>query len=279
MTPPAPPTDLARDADALVARLVAAYPGEADPATARVVIGALGTAGTPEAQGALAELAESETLDIKLRASAIANLGLVEAPTASTLEALEEQADSETRSVRSTAALALGNAARTLEASGGEDDSTVPGLLERLASATTPADQALYLRALGNTGDARALPVIETALSSPEERVRSAAAEALRFIADPRADALISRALVEDLSPVVRRSAVLAATFRDFVPLMPAMGAALAKDGDERVRMDIVAALGAARKATPAVIELLRGAAEHDPSAEVRKRAAGYLAS
>ena len=37
MTPPAPPTDLARDADALVARLVAAYPGEADPATARVV--------------------------------------------------------------------------------------------------------------------------------------------------------------------------------------------------------------------------------------------------
>ena len=37
MTPPAPPTDLARDADALVARLVAAYPGEADAATARVV--------------------------------------------------------------------------------------------------------------------------------------------------------------------------------------------------------------------------------------------------
>ena len=37
MTPPAPPTDLARDADALVARLVAAYPAEADPATARVV--------------------------------------------------------------------------------------------------------------------------------------------------------------------------------------------------------------------------------------------------
>ena len=37
MTPSASPTDLARDADALVARLIAAYPGEADPATTRVV--------------------------------------------------------------------------------------------------------------------------------------------------------------------------------------------------------------------------------------------------
>ena len=37
MTQPALPTDLARDADALVGQLVAAYPGEADAAAARVV--------------------------------------------------------------------------------------------------------------------------------------------------------------------------------------------------------------------------------------------------
>jgi hypothetical protein len=251
-----------------------------DPATARVVIGALGTAGTPEAQDALAALAESDTLDTKLRANALANLGLVEAPTTSTLEALDRQTASDTRSVRSTATLALGNAARSLEAGGDESaDTTVLDLLERLDGATNPADQALYLRALGNAGDPRALPAIETALASPEERVRSAAAEALRFIADPRADVLLSKVLVADLSPTVRRSAVLAATFREITPLLPAMDAALGKDGDERVRMDVVAALGRARKAAPAVIELLRGTAEHDPSADIRKRAAAYLAS
>lgn len=251
-----------------------------DPATARVVIGALGTAGTPEAQDALAALAESDTLDTKLRTNAIANLGLVEAPTTSTLEALDRQTESDTRSVRSTATLALGNAARSLEAGGDESaDTTVLDLLERLDGATTPSDQALYLRALGNTGDARALPAIESALSSPEERVRSAAAEASRFIADPRVDELLSKVLVADLSPAVRRSAVLAATFRDITPLLPAMDAVLDKDGDERVRMDVVAALGKVRKAAPAVIALLRAAAEHDPSAEIRKRAAAYLAS
>jgi galactokinase len=37
MTQPARPMDLDRDADALVAQLVEAYPGEADPATARIV--------------------------------------------------------------------------------------------------------------------------------------------------------------------------------------------------------------------------------------------------
>ena len=251
-----------------------------DPATARVVIGALGTAGTPEAQDALAALAESDTLDTKLRANAIANLGLVEAPTTSTLETLDRQTESDTRSVRSTATLALGNAARSLEAGGDESaDATVLDLLERLDGATTPADQALYLRALGNTGDARALPAIESALSSPEERVRSAAAEASRFIVDPRVDELLSKVLVADISPAVRRSAVLAATFRDLTPLLPAMDAVLDKDGDERVRMDVVAALGKVRKAVPAVIALLRAAAEHDPSAEIRKRAAAYLAS
>ena len=179
-----------------------------------------------------------------------------------------------------TALLALGNTSLALRKSGQttEADQGVEELLQRLQNARTQDDQLLYLQALGNAGDARAVPAITTALATPAAAVRNAAVVALRFIEGPQVDQLIASTLAQDPATEVRRGAVYALSFRSLSVFLPALQKAVLSDGDANVRADVVAVLGKAM-ALPGVVALLRTVAEKDASPDVRRSAQALLAS
>lgn len=246
--------------------------------TARTLLGALGAAGSSPAQASLVALAESDSLSAEVRSNAVAMLGLGDHPTDATSVALSKLARDRDPDVRGTAALALGNAslAQRKEGQVGEAEQAVDELLAKLLAATTVEDQLLYIQALGNAGDARALPALQTALSSHDIELRSAAVTALRFVADDRVDALIATTLLRDPAERVRRSAVFAASFRSLLIFLGPLRQAVQADTDAGVRLDIVSVLGRSL-ALPGVLELLSSIAARDPSPDVRRAAAVLL--
>lgn len=247
-------------------------------ATTRTLLGALGAAGSVPTQSALVAMAESAALSPDVRSNAVAMLGLGDHPSDATVASLSKLAGDRDVDVRNTAALALGNAALAQRRAGqvGESEQATDELLAKLAAATTTDEQILYLQALGNAGDARALPAIQTALTAPDEELRSAAVTALRFIAAEPVDALIANALLRDPSARVRRSAVFAASFRTLLGMLPALRQVALNDVDATVRGEIVPVLGRSL-ALPGVLEILQTMASRDPAPEVRSAAAAQL--
>lgn len=253
------------------------------PDAARTVLGSLAGAGTAAAQQALARAAELRTLTSELRSNAVAVLGLTDPPTEDTTATLLRTARDADPEVKSASALALGNAAHSLREHGQGDaaDEPIEALLQKLAAATDPDEQTLYLQALGNAGDARALPAITPLCASPVPAVRAAAAAALRFIhegQDGTVDALLAAALT-DPAAEVRRSAVFSIGYREpasIAALLAPLRQALARDTDLRVRMDTVKLLGK-NLALPGAREALSQAATRDPAADVRNAAQALL--
>lgn len=252
----------------------------AEPPTTRTLLGALGAAGSSAAQASLVALAESDSLSADVRSNAVAMLGLGDHPTDATTVALSKLARDRDPDVRGTAALALGNAAQAQRKEGqiGEAEQAVDELLAKLLAATTVEEQLLYIQALGNAGDARALPALTTALSATDVELRSAAVTALRFIVDERVDSLIATTLLRDPSERVRRSAVFAASFRSLLVFLAPLRQAVQADRDAGVRLDIVGVLGRSL-AVPGVLDLLSELATRDPSPDVRRAAAALVSS
>lgn len=250
----------------------------ASEATTRTLLGALGAAGTGAAQASLVGLAENRALSADVRSNAVAMLGLGEHPSDATMGALSQLSHDREGDVRGTAALALGNAALAQRRAGavGEAEQAVDELLAGLAAATTEDEQILYLQALGNSGDARALPAIQRVLSAGGEELRSAAVTALRFITAEAVDGLIAATLRGDPSVRVRRSAVFAASFRPPLLMLPVLQQAVLRDPEARVRSEIVPVLGRSLS-LPGVVSTLQALAKNDADAEVRQAAAALL--
>ncbi len=270
------------DGSAAQKAMLAVKQGLAEPA-AKTLIGALGGAGTAAAQAALVQLAETKSLTTDLRENALAVLGLAENPEDSTAAALLRATGDTDREVRSTAALALGNvAAGQRKSNPGDADQSVDELLALLASAATQDEQIVYLQALGNAGDARALPALQRALASEAAAVRSAAVVSLRFIEGAQVDQLITGAIIQDRAAEVRRGALFAASLRALPSLFAALQKAALGDEDVGVRMDAVGLLGKALT-MPAISgsagAVLRTVASKDPEPEVRRAALNRLQS
>lgn len=259
---------------ATAARLQSALP-TLPAATQRTLLGALAAAGGGPAQASLVSLAGSTALSADVRSNAVAMLGLVDHPEDSSVAALSQLARDRDPDVRGTAALALGNAslAQRRDGRAGDADQAVDELLAKLAAATTQDEQLLYIQALGNAGDPRALPALQGALAAADGEVRSAAVTALRFIPGETVDALIERALLRDGEAKVRRSAVFAASFRSLWILLSPLRQAVLSDTDDGVRGDIVTTLGRS-PATPGVLDVLQAVATRDGSPDVRAAAA-----
>ena len=126
---------------------------------------------------------------------------------------------------------------------------------------------------MGNAGDPRTLPLLQTALQSPSSAVRSAATQALRFINATPVDALLAQLLAQDSSSEVRRAAIFACSFRQIVAVLPSLQKALSSDKEATVRQDALQLLARHRE-LPTVMQLIRTAAERDPSPDVRRAAA-----
>ncbi|HEX2568290.1 MAG TPA: HEAT repeat domain-containing protein [Polyangia bacterium] len=253
----------------------------ADPRVADLLVGALEAASTAESIHGLGELARDQSLSHDLRMHATASLGLAEKPTGDALTALREVSRESDPDLRSTAQLALGNAGKNFGQNNEPTSakSVVEELKSALRSATSPEEQAVYLRALGNTASAEALPPIVEALKSPLLAVRQAAVEALRLIPDPGVDRIIAGVLSSDTEATIRRSAVFAMSFRDPGVAVPVLGSTLRSEQSTGVRNDIIHVVGRFGLQTPGVREVLTWVTQNDPQQDLRNAAAAYLKS
>ena len=243
---------------------------------AQRMIGALGSAGTPEAQRALASVLGSDRASSELRSDAAAALGRTKQPTEDSKQALLKAARASDGSLASTATLGLGNLIKRMDEGSGDASDAVAALIQRLAAATDDAERLLCLDALGNSGDPRALSAIEPYLAAGDVKLRAAAAQALRFMAG--ADARVAAAL-QDLAPEVRRAAAGALAYRAITPMLSLVSAVLQHDADVSTRLQLVSALKLRKRQEPGLGDLLSWSAANDPAAEVRSAAKTAIAS
>jgi HEAT repeat protein len=252
--------------------------GQLDGESAARTAAALGSAGTPEAQGALRAIMASPDADSTRVMQATVALGQSEHPLPDNEAALQKAMKSDTTDVANTATLALGSTIRTQNAEQlGDSDGPLQTLLDALASATTSAGKRVALLALGNTGDVRALSVIEPYLTSPDVDLRIAAATALRQMPGERAEKDLQTAL-SDSSYLVRRAAVQAVGARPETDLLPVIEQMLHADPEVSVRITSISVLYPKIDKAPSALDAIRWAAESDPSAKVREAAKSFLA-
>ncbi|WP_375765585.1 HEAT repeat domain-containing protein [Archangium gephyra] len=249
-----------------------------DPLAASPMLGALSAASTPESIQALSKAIDDASLAPMVRTDAIAALGVAEAPTREGVDTLRRFSQDSSPLLRETATLALGNAAMQMregDARGAEG--LVVELQSAWRSASSPEQQALVLRALGNTQSLAALPTLTEGLRSPSALVREAAVVALRNMPDPSADRLLAERLVGDPEPQVRKSAVFACTFRTLPLYMPVLEQVLRSDPADGVRSDIVTLLGGNRGLLPGADALLSWAGQNDRNPDIRRAALSFL--
>ncbi len=244
--------------------------GGLDGQTTKRLIGSLGGAGTAEAQAALASVIGAESAPAGTRSDAAVALGLSKHPTAASKQALLEAAASRAPGLASTAALGLGNLTRRMNEEAGDTSDAIAELTRRLAGAADDAERILYLDALGNSGDPRALPAIEPYLAHADVKVRAVAVEALRFMAG--ADARIAAGL-QDVAAAVRRAAAGALSYRSITPMLALVTLVMKQDPDVGTRLALVGAMQLRKRQEPDLVELLAWAAANDPAAEVQSAA------
>ncbi|HYO59034.1 HEAT repeat domain-containing protein [Archangium sp.] len=249
-----------------------------DPLAASPMLGALSAASTKEAIQALTEVSGNEAIPHDIRMDSVAALGMAGEPNRQGVDALRDLSRNPDPMLRDTATLALGNSAFQM---GDTDERGAESLVHELnsgyQSAPTPEQQALALRALGNTRSPSMMATIQQALGSPHSQIRQAAIEALRNVPSPDADQLLSQYLLGDPAVEVRRAVIFSCGFRPLRPMLPALAQALRKDAADGVRSDVINLMGAQRGVVPEVMPILVWASQNDPNADLRQMALMYV--
>src|SRR5262249_10227382 len=132
---------------------------------------------------------------------------------------------------------------------------------------------------LGNSRSADVLPALSQSIGSEDPLVRASAAAALRFVPDPAADSMLAKAITTDENGDVRRAALMAAGFRSYEPLAPALAAVSKHDPDPRMRTEAVAALSNMAGHDSQSMLLLDWVAQHDADKSIRDQAKKALDS
>lgn len=170
----------------------------------------LAATGSPEAQRVLAELLETpEAKEAEHHELLVQRLGLVEHPTAETVDYLRAKVERGDGASTLAAAHALGAAIgkRAREAGGAVDERAAGLLRAGLAGAGTAQEQADWLRALGNAGLVEDVPLLAGYAADQDPSVRAAAATALRKTQAPAAEAALL-GLAADPDPYVQGRAL-----------------------------------------------------------------------
>ena len=178
------------------------------------LLDAIGSAGTADAQHALAELASDTALATVLRQSAAMSLIRVKEPIAANVSVL--RALSSNPLLREYAVYGLGTASRRLRAAGQETPAgeATAALLSLLAAAPDDDSRMIVLRGISNSADVRTLPHVKPFLSHAAHGVRHAAIDALRLMQSPDADAWLAERLLQDVNVSVQAAAIAAAAGR-----------------------------------------------------------------
>lgn len=243
---------------------------------AKRIFGALSAAGTPEAQEVLADVLRDGKAHKDAREDAAIALSMSENPQHESLEAVRRAMHDRDPEVASASTLAAGNLARQLAENDPDTAKDVVGeLLARLDRSTGADEQVMLLRALGNSGDLRALPYAERFLLSSTDIVRAAACDTLTFVKSEAADNLLVRAMGRDESEMVRGNAVRVSAHRPFEAYFAPLARVLAEDTAASVRLAAVERLGLASQ-DPRVLEVIRRAMQ-DANEDVRNAATAIV--
>jgi HEAT repeat protein len=244
------------------------------------LLGALGAAGTPEAQQALIALAADASLPLHVQQAAIEALHAVDEPTADTMAALELLTNVENDEIKKSASYALGALAGKLAATDEAQASAyVQKIVAQFEAAQSDGERMRLLDALGNAGRPEGLESIAQGLTSADSVVRDIAARALRKIDAPQADAMLSDLLLSEAEADVREAALFAAGFRRFSPLAAALSAILQREPESHLRGQAVGLLATylQRDGDLEVVPLLKWVAANDPDTMLRQNAARVL--
>ncbi len=255
----------------------------ADPKSAkmRVVAGALGIVGHPQAQAALVGAIQSRLDDWPALSVLIPTLGAVGEPTQLAEDTLRDLAfNSRNEDIALTAQLSLGALARNLAFKSSERAAKiVEEIIRKIKSSKSQETTRQMLLVLGNAGSAQALPTLIPFLSAPSPSLRVAAASAMRWIDSDQVNSVLITALTSDMDASVRLEAAAALGLREIdATTFKAQKEAFLKDNSENVRLTLLSNLWKAHVSFPEARQLVKQAAASDSSEVVRNAAADIMA-
>jgi hypothetical protein len=248
----------------------------------RILAGALGAVGHPDAQRALAIAIRARQRNWPALSRLIPTLGAARFPTEEAEETVRDLAfHSSNRDIASTAQLALGTMARNL---GKVAPKRAARILERvtreLGAAPSQGEIRQWLLVLGNAGATSTLSTIARFTTHPSPTLRATATSALRWIHSHRADTLLARALTSDPDGRVRLEAAVALGYREpTAATVQTQRKALLADKNVNVRLAVLGGLWQVRESFPEVRRVVKWAAAKDASKDVRKAAAAIMAT
>ena len=249
--------------------------------TFRVISEALSAAKSDAAQAALVEATRGRKTDGAALQNLIPALSLSANPSQEAQDLLSELARSNSDAgIASTAQLALGNLARSLQSEApARSEQIVDDLTAQLKAARSDVERQQLLLTLGNTGSARALAALREYSRSSNVALRATAVNSLRFVAGADAEKLLLQALAGDASAEVRFQAAQALNFRPMNDaIFAASQSALLGDADQNVRLALLNSLWSANNRRPEVAALVARVARDDASTDVKKAATELLA-
>lgn len=243
----------------------------------KLLLDALGSAGTPEAQALLFELLKERRFDHEQTRSSLINLSLTPQPTPATVSGLRELVGDPAHG--NQALLGLGSVAHSLAEN--DPDAAIPIVHEldaNVGKAQTPNQQEMALQALGNSGSALALSTCEQYIVHAHLNVRLGAVACARLIPGPRADTVLATGLT-DVDDHVIQAAILACAQRDFSSILVAPLIAIVQTKESRtLRILATQVLGSWMLGHADLIAVVTSLAEHEKDAELRNYAASLIA-
>jgi hypothetical protein len=245
-----------------------------EPDGAKLILEALGAAGTPASVGALGRIARDRARPVAARVDALGALVHVQRPSVDAMRIPLELVDDADPAIRRAARLMTGALARAGRGDHpAEADALDAALASRLAAAREPAERASLLAALGNSAGRTTLAAARAGREDPSPDIRVAALEALRLSDDPSVDALLAASMTGDPDARVRGAAIFAASFRPAGSWLAAACQAAAGDPAEQVRAAAVSLLRKHLGASPEIAETLRRVSRDDARPGVRRLA------
>jgi hypothetical protein len=248
--------------------------------TFRILAGALGAIGNPQAQRALIAAIRARPQDWPALSNLIPTLSSAPVPIPDAEKELQELAATSTDpNISGTAVLSLGTVAHSLASKEpARAAEIVDELMQQVTVSQTEGQTHDLIEALGNSASLRALPLLSKFASGPSPRLRAAALDALRLMDSKQADALLILGLTTDSDSGVRLEAAYSLGFREMTPdSYNSQKKVLLAESDEKVRAAILVNLWKARGNFSDARRIVKEAAENDPSEYVQKIAKGLL--
>ena len=165
----------------------------------KIVVGAMATLGTPEAQSALVGVYQDPNCPISGKGTILASLTTTQAPiTSTTQEFLIGESKNTNTDLSNGALWALGS---SIGSSNSDSQQAIASIEQAWMSATTSlsreGNEITVLDAMGNSGNAQFLAVIEAVINDPSNAVlQSKAIFSLRFIPTSGAQGIMIQQLV-----------------------------------------------------------------------------------